>query len=392
MALNIESTKTKFDQYLAYFESRLNQTSPLADKAFLRVLAGVLAMKHTEFLKYAAERAVQNLAITATGEDLAALGREYGVTRIPAASTVLVARATATTGTVIPVTATWIGDANGMRYFMQASATAVAGVVDVTVVAEEAGAAGNLIAADTITLTAPIPGSSSLAAVTSVSTTGTEAEGDDAYRVRVLDEIRRIGGGGNAADYRIWSQEVAGVKRAYPYSGKPFGTGGTHYPPDRTVYIEATADIDPDGVPTDGLIDQVRANITTNPVTGLTRQPLGMTDETLYIEKIIVIDLYVQIYQIMVDDEAYDDAITAIEAAILAYTATVRPWIAGLDPDGERYDLVTAVTLSDVVQDALTAFNGTAQKVFFGIAPFEWIDQYRLNPGEIMVLLHIDYV
>lgn len=400
MSLVIPSVKEKFNQYLAFFENRLNQNSPLADKAFLRVLSAVLAMHHIELFKFSAERALQNLALTATGEDLDVLGKEYGIIRTAATNAVITAKVIADTGTIIPATQTLIGDANGMRYFMQGSITAVAGIAEIILIAEDPGTSGNLVDDDLLTMTSPISGSSSTATVavitgetSSTLTTGAEVETDEDYRIRVLDEIRRIGGGGNAADNRKWSQEVAGVKRAYPYSGKPFGSGGTHYPGDRTVYVEADTDIDPNGVPPSGLLDQVRASITIDPVTGESRQPLGLTDETLYVEPITPITLYLQIHEFHTDGNDTTDMEAAILSAMEAFVKTIRPWISGLDPDGERNDSVTQVMLSDVIQDALVPFNSTVEHVLFGLTDGSYLEEfYLLNPGEIMILGGIDYV
>lgn len=400
MSLVIPSVKDKFAQYLAYFENRINQSSPLADKAFIRVLSAVLAMQHIELFKFSSERALQNLALTATGADLDTLGTEYGVIRTAATNAVITAKVIADTGTVIPATATFIGDPNGMRYFMQESITSVAGIAEITLIAEDPGVSGNLIDGDLLTMTSPIAGSSETATVgiigtntSSTITTGAEVETDEDYRIRVLDEIRRIGGGGNAADNRRWAQEVAGVKRAYPYSGKPFGEGGTHYPADRTVYVEADEDIDPDGIAPSGLQDQVRASITTDPISTESRQPLGLTDETLYIRSITPITLWLQIHEFHSDEPDTTEMVAAILSAMEAFVKTIRPWISGLDAEGERNDSVTQVMLSDVIQDALLPFNSTVEHVYFGLAEGSYLEEfYLLNPGEIMVLGGIDYV
>ncbi len=50
------------------------------------------------------------------------------------------------------------------------------------------------------------------------------------------------------------------------------------------------------------------------------------------------------------------------------------------------------MTLSDVVQDALTSFGGTAEHVFFGPSFSEQIDSKRLDPGEILILGGVEFV
>ena len=82
MGLNLPTTQESKDTNLAYLDGLGAQSSPLADKAFLRVLAAMEALGvATPLFKFAAERARQNLWITATGGDLDLLGAEYKVPR-----------------------------------------------------------------------------------------------------------------------------------------------------------------------------------------------------------------------------------------------------------------------------------------------------------------------
>ena len=127
MSLTIPTTKELKEQNLANLESNINQTSPLADKAFLRVLAAMEALQNTPLYKYAVERSLQNLALTASGDDLDKIGSEYGVNRKPAEAAQLEIDLPATDGTIIPATTSFIGDSNGERYYPDASATASGG-------------------------------------------------------------------------------------------------------------------------------------------------------------------------------------------------------------------------------------------------------------------------
>ena len=96
-----------------------------------------------------------------------------------------------------------------------------------------------------------------------------DRETDDAYRRRILDEIRTVGGGGNSADYRRWGEEVDGVARVFPYSGKPVdGSEGTSEVGDRTVYVEATEEYAANRWADAALLSDVRDAITTGPDTG----------------------------------------------------------------------------------------------------------------------------
>ena len=100
----IPTTQNLFDTNLANFESNLAQTSPLNNKAFLRVLSAIEANQGTGLYKLLIDRVAQNLALTATGTDLDEIGINYGVFRKDAIAAVLTYTLPGTNGTVIPVT------------------------------------------------------------------------------------------------------------------------------------------------------------------------------------------------------------------------------------------------------------------------------------------------
>lgn len=396
MPYEIPTTQEAFETFLANLEAALNQTSPLNDKAFNRVLAAMQAMGFTSLAKFAAYSVKQVLAITAFGDGLDVIGAEYGVTRKAAEATVLTATLPGTDTTVIPQTVDFVGDANGVRYFLDSAetiGTPTSGVAELTMTAETLGVIGNLQLGDTLSIGTQIAGAETVATVAVITgeteailNTGAEREEDEAYRVRLLDEIRSTCGGGNAADYRSWSQEVAGVTRAYPYAGKPILLLLESSPPDRTVYIEADTTIDPDGIAPQSLLDEVRDNITTDPVTGFARQPLGLTDDTLFIKSISRTPFFVQISTLAVSDDLVAKAKADIEDALTAYFVLIKPFVDGLDSVLDRNDKITDLTISDVVQDVLSANGGTANGVAFSNVSSESIPEYQLSPGELAKL------
>jgi hypothetical protein len=389
MPYKIPTTQETVDQFLANLEAALNQTSPLNDKAFLRVVSVAEGIAFTSIYKYAAYKVKQCLAITASRAGLIDIGNNYNLPIKPAEATVLEATLPGTDTTVIPQTVDFIGDANGMRYFLDSSATIgdpTPGVAELSMTAEDPGVAGNLQIGDTLSIGTQVAGAETVATVTAITNTGAEGEGTEAYRVRVLDRIRAVFGGGNPADYREWAQEVAGVARAYPYRGKPVALLLESRPPDRTVYVEADATIDPDGIAPQSLLDEVRDSITTNETTGKARQPLGLTDDTLYVESITRTAFYVQISNLDVPSDIVADVKAEIERAVAAYFVTIKPFIDGLDSLLDRNDKITDLTVSNVVQDVLSANGGTASSVAFDISPGGSLPEYQLTQGELSKL------
>lgn len=225
--------------------------------------------------------------------------------------------------------------------------------------------------------------------VASTVTTGAEEETDDAYRVRVLDAQRSQGGGGNSADYRNWGQEVAGVVRCYPYSGPPSGTSN---PPMRTVYVECATTIQADGIAPAGLLTQVRTAITTDPDTGLARQPLGLTDGTLYVQAITRTAIYVQITSLIVPSGQTAQCQAAISAALSAYFLSITPFISGLDPAFGRNDSITNPSVSKVIQAVLTAYGASAANIGFGLSAGTFNSVYTVSAGEKAKLGAVAYV
>jgi uncharacterized phage protein gp47/JayE len=396
MAFQIPTTQELIDQFLANLEASLGQTSPINEKAFLRVISAAEGIVFTSLYKYAAYQVKQMLAITAFGTGLDLIGAEYGITRKAAEATVLTATLPGVDTTIIPQTVDFIGDANGVRYFLDSSYTIgvpTPGVAEMTMTAETLGVVGNLQAGDTLSIGTQVAGAETVATVavitgqtTAILNTGAEEETDEAYRIRILDEIRAVCGGGNAADYRKWAQEVAGVARAYPYAGKPVELLIESSPPDRTVYIEADTTIDPDGIAPQSLLDEVRDTITTDPVTGLARQPLGLTDDTLFIESISRTQFYVSVITLSVPDDLVAKAKAEIEDAVTAYFLRIKPFVDGLDSLIDRNDKITDTTVSNVVQDVLSANGGTANGVIFGLFQGDSLPEYQLSPGELAKL------
>lgn len=391
MAFNIPTTAASVAQILANIESKINQTSPALPKAFNRVLSVALGLAITGLYKYASERAKQNLVLTATGVDLERLGADRDVIRKAASAAVVTATLPAADGTIIPVTASFTANVNGIRYFNNSSATATVGIATLTLTAEQAGSAGSLAVSDTLAIGAQIAGATTLATVTAIVSDGTDLEDQEVYRARVLTAYRAKTGGANSADYRIWSEEVSGVKRAFPYAGGPIDQV-TPTPPERTVYIESTIGIDPDGIPTQALLDAVRANIITDPITGLERQPLGLTNDTLFVEPITRLSIHVTVQNLQVDPSKETQAKADIAAALDLYFSQVVMFVAGLDFIDDKNDVLTVASIGGVCDDALKATGGTLTSVAFGLDATVDKLRFTLTPGQLVKTGPILYV
>lgn len=391
MAFRIPTTQEIFDVLLANIETRINQTSPLLPRAFNRVISAAVALVITGLYKFGAERAAQSLAVTATGIDLENIGADRGVVIQDAVAAVITADITGTNGTIIPATVSFTATPNGLRYFPDASATIAGGVASLSLTCEQTGAVGNLAVSDTLSIGAQIAGASSVATVTGTTTTGADKEQQETFRASVLTAQRVTTGGGNYADYRIWSEETPGVRRAYPYAGRPITDPVTSVPPERTVYVEAQVAIDPDGIAPQSLLDDVRETITTDPVTGFERQPMGLTDDTLYVESITRLGVFVEVSDLTVDASKETQAKQDIEDALDLYFSSVLMFVTGLDFEGDRNDTLSIASIGGVVDDALRATGGSISSVRFGFTASLLELRYQLRSGELVKTDTISY-
>jgi len=381
MSVNFGTTKELTDANIARFENKLNQNVPSADKAFIRVESANQAIIGKSLHIFGQDAIKQCLVITCDDlEKLKEIGTQYQVPYKNEIATVLTATIPGTNGTPVNAGTDFKSDSTGIRYYTLTSETVTGGVATLNLQARTAGVEGNLDNGQTLTIQTQIPGLDRIATVTGTTTTGAEAETLDAYKIRILDVIRSKGGGANLSDYRIWGQEVTGVERIYPYAGDPLDP--TRPPPWRTLYVECDTSIDPDGIAPSGLLDQVRASVTTDPVTGLARQPLGLTNDTLITRAISRTPIYVEVRGLTVPLGDVANVQANILAAVTAFLLSIHPYIDGLDPLFERRDKITDIEISSVVQSALTSAGASCNGVGFGLSAGVFITEYIMKAGE----------
>lgn len=116
------------------------------------------------------------------------------------------------------------------------------------------GANGNLQSGTVLTLVSPIAGIESEATSSEVSG-GTDIEGDESLRERLLFRMQNPPKAGTKTDYVAWAKEVSGVTRAWCY---PLELGPGHV----TVRF-MTDGLTDNGIPTALMVERVKAHIET---------------------------------------------------------------------------------------------------------------------------------
>jgi len=163
-------------------------------------------------------------------------------------------------------------------------------------------------------------------------------------------------------------------------------------PPNRTVFIEAQEELGVDGIPTQTLLDSAREYITHDPIDGMDRQPLGLTDDTLHVEPITRQGFYVEVRSLLISTANEAAAKLQIVDELTVYFKNILPFIDGIDVEIDRADTISTLSVSIIVQEVLKQHGGTASGIGLGIQPGQYLNEYTLQSGQMAKLLAVNYV
>jgi hypothetical protein len=392
MAFIVPTTQELKATNIATLEASLAQTSPAADKSFTKVLGAVEALNHAQLYRFALDKIKGNLAITGGWDDLLILGAEYGLTPTPAMAAILTATVTGTSGLYVPATIPFVGDINGLLYFPTSTVLVAGGVATLQLSCSTSGSIGNMAISDTLTIGSIVAGIGTTATVTAITSLGTDLEDIEVFRQRILFAIQASIGAGNAAQYKAWGEAVSGVQAIYPYAG--FFDADTHVqtddsPPSRTVFVECTTDLDPDGIPDSSLLNLVKAALTLDPDTLTGRLPLGLDSDTAVNSYLAVSPIMRSSFTITISGINISDTPTRVlasadlDAALTAYFIGLAPFLTGIDNPLYRADTITATSIGRIVADTLAAYGATATAITFKRGSGSVITSYLLLAGEL---------
>ena len=385
----IPTLQELYNSVLNDLKQELGITSSIFGKAFLVPLAAVQAAKLK--LYYLAIAGVQKNIFVDTadsenrGGTLERFGRvKLGRSPFPATAGVYVLDVTGTASALISASTTFkSNDGNtsaGKLYILDTAYTLTGSGDQITVRALEAGTASDLAVGDVLTATAPILNVEREFVVDSISTNPVDSEDLETYRAKTIEAFQLEPQGGAASDYIIWSADANGVKKVYPYT-----SGATANTVD--LYVEATAG---NGVANSTLIAEVADVIeqdpdTTKPLYERGRRPLGILQVNT--QSVSIGDVEVTVTGLNTNTVAIQ---TAIESALTAMLATVRPFIAGADVLADRNDTLTPSKVAVAVQGAIgnaNYFSGIA----FTVNATPVTGSYKFTAGEIPELTNVTY-
>jgi len=385
MAHETPTTKEIAEQIVNQVVASTSIVTTLLPRAFTRFFAKVLAGVFMIVYKYAGWMFLQIFVRTASFEETEVLGvkvrplvewgRLIGIgdpNLAIQAELLLDITVTNQTGSLLAGTQA-VSNKNAITYILLSPVILDAAIKQGTFRAASdidggtgGGIVGNLDPGDVVSFVNPLPNVERDMIVDSIVTTGVDAETEPVYRQRVIDRFQQQPQGGAGADYVIWGIEPTSVISILPYTGDPGFVD---------VYVECSTDIDPDGIPPQDILDDVREAITFDD--GLqTRKPVNAF---LNVYPITRRGFDVYITGLIVDDPATVQQ--SIEDAITAYFLERSPYIEGVTPLPRR-DKIQRNNIRSIIDSFVTAAGGSFLDVtlfYDGTTP---TDIYFLAVGE----------
>lgn len=394
MSVPTPSIQQLGDNIVDQIAASISQTVPVLPKAFINVLAKVLAATVVILWKYCGFIFLQLFVAYATDKEtvingkvvrpLVELGRRSGIEdphpAVQAQHTITVT-VTAQIGELKSGTAL-LFPATGVIYetmfVVPLNATTV--TVNARAVSDQSGgdgsgAIGNLQVGDVLEFANPPPNVVSKATVLAQLVAGTDAESTEAYRSRLFAKTQAKPQGGCYADYQDWALSVPGIINVYPYKSATPGVVD--------IYVEAdvASSGSPDGIPTGGQLTAVfNAIQLINPVDGLaSRRPIGAAINVLPIARVAFLVTVVGL------DPDSTDIKLAISAGADEFLRAREPYIEGLSVL-PRTDRVTDAAIGGVIGTVVESHGSSVTRATASPGP-----AYTLGPGEKAKLLNVVY-
>lgn len=385
MATQTPTTQELSASIVGAIEAQIRQSVPLLPKAFIRVLAKVLAATYITLYKYIGFIGLQLFVRTASGSatvingksitPLIEWGRLIGLgDPLKATAAELEIQVTVENQTgFLPSSSQLLGGTNGVTYLTIGEVLLNAPTVTATVRAAAdpngtggVGELGNLDPGAVLNFANPLPNVARATTVTAQTVTGADAETIDSYRQRVIDRFQRRPQGGAYADYAIWGEEVAGIASVYPYTGDPGEVD---------VFVESSTEAD--GIPTQAQLDAVFNSIELDQSGLASRRPANAFVNVLPITRTS--------FDVTVSGLQGNDLATLqadITAAVGGYFLQAEPFIVGLNTP-PRKDQLTNVELLGVVNDIVKAADGSFSNATFKLTgQTDNLGAYTLGQGE----------
>ena len=366
MSIPILPTVTEIkNRIVADLENKLNQTTPLLNKAFNRVLAGAIAGVIILLYQMILWTYRQIFPTTADIASLRLMGALVNVFPLEAEFAVLEVEIPGTNGYTVPETTLFRSSSN-VVYKVQVATLISGGIATVNIKAQESGEIGNLANGTVLDIVQPDPNLTGIATVTDTITSGDDAETPESYSQRVISEYQKRKTGGSPADYEAWGLEAPNFIWVSPLDDPD--TAGE-------VIVYGKVDNQTDGIPTGSQLQELDDYLNLDPDTGLrTRHPIGPATTTLAITRFeFDIEIFIQN-----GDAAIESDITE---GVTEYVENQEPYNAAIHTI--RKDTISNGGISSIANDIANPQGATVTDVILTqVSPTLIVPSYQLFGGE----------
>ncbi len=385
MALATPTTLEIQNQIIAQVEASVSPVASFLPRAFTRFFAKVLAAVFMIVYKYAGWMFLQIFVRTASFDETEVLGikitplvewgRLIGVgDPVPAIQSELLLDIIVTnqTGSLLAGTQA-VSNKNGITYILLFPVTLDAATKQGTFRAASdiegdigGGEIGNLDPGDIVSFVNPLANVERDMLVDSVTTSGTDAETEPVYRQRIIIRFQQQPQGGAGVDYVIWGSIETIVKSIFPYTGADGFVD---------VYVEVFPSVEPDGIASQNILDDVREAITFDDGSQ-TRKPINAFLNMFSISRTA---FTVNVIGMDVPDPATTEDL--IKEALETYFLEREPFIDGVTPLPRR-DRIQVNNIRSIVDSFVSAAGGTFTDVTLFLNGTQIDREHSLGFGE----------
>lgn len=216
----IKTIKEIYDDFMARYNTLRSQqgdNTPLLEKAVIKSVGYAIAGVAGVLWRLCVWLYKQCFPQTADLPALKLWGNLVGVDYKNGEATNVIIKLTNVTAATLASGTVYKDLTTGLIYKTMSQAAANNNEITATAVCTTSGTVGNLPVGTVLNITNPVAGIPSTATITSISLQGTENEGVEDYRKRVLYKFRNKNQSGSPLDYYNWVMEVSGIADALPY-------------------------------------------------------------------------------------------------------------------------------------------------------------------------------
>ena len=248
----------------------------------------------------------------------------------------------------------------------------------------ESGRNSVLSVGDELTITEPVVGTEATVVVKSIQTLPISSETIEDYRQKILDAMRLEPQGGARTDYRLWSQDAQGVKKAYPYVKQ-------NSPGTVQIFVEAvkTDSTDGLGTPSQTILENVKEAIYWNPDLSLPTDERGRIPIQAFPE---ILPITLRPVDIEIDGlEIVNSSISdLIRTNLSLFLEDIRPFIMGADLASNKNDILYSGKMQSVLLETLGANNFYNDFKMF--VDGQELNNFTFSLSNIPYLRNINYV